>query len=208
MNTNDRPPRRRPGPATAIPWLIATVLAVALLHPAAAAQPTETFADLKQDAEGYWKIGWEHLASFTFEPQRNAADAILPPYGREAAGLVMPGSYQEPELPTEPGLCGPIPAQVRALDGRRVRISGYMLPLRTENGLVKECLLLRSPTMCCFGTRPALNEWVVVKMKGDGVASLMDVPITFYGRLHVGEMFNHDMFEGIYELVSDKLTTD
>jgi hypothetical protein len=167
---------------------------------------TEMFPDLQQDEAGYWRVDFKHLASFPFGRHK------LPPmdapvtFGRPRVGLLVPDDSGEVEMPTRPGESGTIPAQVRALDGKPVRISGYMLPVRIEGGRVKECLLLRSQMMCCYGRRPELNEWVIVRLQGDGVPSMMDTPVSFYGTLHVGEKFENQIFEGLYELEGEKMS--
>jgi hypothetical protein len=168
--------------------------------------PPENFPELKQDAVGNWLVGFQHLASFSFGRHKVDYENPLRAFGRQKFGLLKPDDSDGVEMPTEPGQSGTIPASVLALDGKRVRISGYMLPIKLENGLVKECLLLRSQMMCCYGRRPELNEWVVVKMKGNGVPSTMDTPLSFYGTLHVGEIFENHTFEGLYELDGEKVT--
>jgi hypothetical protein len=50
-----------------------------------------------------------------------------------------------------------------------------------------------------------LNEWVVVKMVGKGVKPLMDIPITFEGRLRVGEMYENGYLTGVYLLEGDRM---
>ena len=154
------------------------------LHPPAAkpAAPVE-FPELKRRADGYWDVTFGHLASFPF---------ALPEEG--AAGVPPPEN--------------PIPAAVRALDGQRVRLGGYMLPVRMEQGRVQEFLLIRSPMVCCFGSTPAPNEWVVVKMAGPGVAQQMDLPLHFYGTLHVGEIRESGVFEGLYRLDCEKVSAE
>ncbi|MEI7567318.1 MAG: hypothetical protein WCJ10_05735, partial [Opitutaceae bacterium] len=76
---------------------------------------------------------------------------------------------------------------------------------RMEGGLVKELLLVKDPMMCCYGVMPKINEWVVVKMIGAGVKPLMDVPITFEGKLRVGEMYENGYLTGVYLLEGEKL---
>ena len=78
-------------------------------------------------------------------------------------------------------------------------------PMRMEGGLVKELLLVKDPMMCCYGVMPKINEWVVVKMIGAGVKPLMDVPITFEGKLRVGEMYENGYLTGVYLLEGEKL---
>jgi hypothetical protein len=58
--------------------------------------------------------------------------------------------------------------------------------------------------MCCYGTVPNMNEWIVVKMK-NGVRPLMDVPVSFYGKLQVGAMFENGYPTGIYLLEGERM---
>ena len=79
-----------------------------------------------------------------------------------------------------------------------------MLPVKTDKGLVTEFLLMKDPMMCCYGIMPKINEWVVVKMVGSGVAPLMDVPIGFEGKLQVGELYDNGYLTGLYLLEGEK----
>jgi hypothetical protein len=49
-----------------------------------------------------------------------------------------------------------------------------------------------------------MNEWVVVKMK-KGVQPLMDLPVSFYGELKVGAMFENGYMTGLYELEAERM---
>lgn len=74
------------------------------------------------------------------------------------------------------------PADFAALDGARVTITGYMLPLAFEGGRTREFMLMRSQAACCYGLTPKANEFVLVKTAADdGVALLQDVPASFTG---------------------------
>lgn len=59
--------------------------------------------------------------------------------------------------------------------------------------------------MCCYGAVPRINDWVSVKMKKGGVKSIMDQPVTIYGKLHVGEMLENGYLVGIYEMDGVKM---
>lgn len=98
-----------------------------------------------------------------------------------------------------------IPAPIKALDQKKVAVTGFMLPTKMDKGLVKEFLLVKDPMMCCYGQMPRINEWVVVKMVGAGVKPLMDLPITFEGKLRVGEMFENGYLTGVYLLEGDRM---
>jgi hypothetical protein len=133
---------------------------------------------------GYLKLGFEHLASYPFEP---------PPFDPTATPDVKPPTGEEQ-----------IPATVKAWNGKKVALTGYMVPVKMDKGLVTEFLLMRNTMACCFGTVPAMNEWVVVKMR-KGVQPMMDVPVEFFGELKVGAMFESGYMTGLYELDGEKM---
>jgi len=127
--------------------------------------------------DGYENVGFDRLAAFDYTPPET-----------------------ETAKPTDQ-----IPAPIKALDQRKVAVTGFMLPTKMEKGLVKEFLLVKDAMMCCYGVMPKVNEWIVVKMNGAGVKPLMDLPITFEGRLRVGEMFENGYLTGLYLLEGDRL---
>jgi len=59
--------------------------------------------------------------------------------------------------------------------------------------------------MCCFGTVPKINEWINIRMAGDGVQPIMDQAITLMGQLKVGEVLENDYLVGIYEMEGDRM---
>lgn len=181
-------PKAKEAPAVAPAPSAAAPVAPNLVSPskpvlALASKSGLTPPPVEQGPDGYWRISFLNLASFDF---------VAPP----------------PDAPPAPGSLKDIPENIRTLDGRRVLLSGYMLPIRLENGLVTECLLVRSPMMCCYGVVPAPNEWVVVKMKGAGVGVMMDTPVKFYGTLRVGGVYEDKTFAGIYQLDGEKVSAN
>jgi len=108
-------------------------------------------------------------------------------------------------LTSVPYLSRPIPDSIKSLENHEVAIKGFMLPLKLENGRVRESLLMRSRSFCCFGIPLQPNEWVHVRMKGEGVKSIMDVPLTVYGTLHVGEVVKNGQLSSIYPLDGEKM---
>ena len=97
-----------------------------------------------------------------------------------------------------------IPAKVREYNDKKVLVTGFMLPVKMNAGLVTEFLLVKDPMMCCYGVMPKVNEWVVVKMVGKGVPPLMDVPITFEGIMQVGQLYEGGYLTGLYLLKGEK----
>lgn len=137
-------------------------------------------------ADGYEVVGFDRLASYEYTP---------PDYDAAAT----------PETPPPTAKVDQIPAAIKALDQRKVTVTGFMLPVKMEGGLVKEFLLVKDAMMCCYGVMPKLNEWIVVKMVGKGVKPLMDTPISFEGKLLVGEMYETGYLTGLYLLEGERL---
>lgn len=161
------------------------VLALASLVVASALRAAEAPAKAAAKGGDYETVGFDRLASFEF---------TAPAYDQAA-----PAANPPPKGPDQ------IPGKIRELDGRKVSVTGFMLPVRMEDGLVKEFLLVKDPMMCCYGIMPRINEWVVVRMTGKGVAPLMDVPVSFLGTLRIGEMYENGYLTGIYLLEGERM---
>ena len=148
------------------------------------------------------------------QPIVEARDALLPEVidGYEGVSFDKLASFAY-EVPLDPvtnkvelaKLNAQIPARIKSLDKKPVAIRGFMLPLKVENGLVTELLIMRDQSMCCFGTVPKINEWINIRMAGDGVQPIMDQSITLMGQLKVGEVLENDYLVGIYEMEGDKM---
>ncbi len=131
---------------------------------------------------GCEKLGFETLSGFLFEVTKEMADGSF--------NLAAASSATRKN----------IPAAVEAWDNRLVAIRGFLLPLKMNNGLAIEFLLLRNQNMCCFGSVPKINEWICVEPKGEGVKPIMDQPITVMGKLRVGEIRENGYLVGIYKM--------
>ncbi len=118
--------------------------------------------------------------------------------------------YDIPDGPVDTNAIGSapsskIPESVRSLDDKFVSLRGFMLPLKVEKGLVTELLIMRDQSMCCYGTVPRINEWVSVKMVGEGVKPVMDQAVTLFGKLKVGEMYENGYLVGIYAMDGERM---
>jgi len=80
-----------------------------------------------------------------------------------------------------------IPAAIHAYDGKKIVLTGYMLPLTMDNGKAKKFVLMKDTNTCCFGGTPKMNDYVVCEMTGDGVESIQDIPVQLTGTIHVQE---------------------
>ena len=127
-------------------------------------------------------LDFARLSSFPFEVTRKMAD------GSQDMAAAMEATRSK------------IPKAVQDLDYRFVAIRGFLLPLRMNNGLTIEFLLLRNQNMCCFGSVPKANEWICVQAAGEGVKPIMDQPVTIMGKLRVGEIRENGYLVGIYRM--------
>lgn len=146
-------------------------------------QPVEELPPLPEEIDGYKTVTFDKLASFAYE-------VPLDPVTNKV------------ELAK---LNSQIPDGIKKFNEKPVAIRGFMLPLKVENGKVTELLIMRDQSMCCFGTVPKINEWISIKMEGDGVEPIMDQAVTLMGQLKVGEVMENDYLVGIYEMLGDKM---
>ncbi len=56
------------------------------------------------------------------------------------------------------------PPDVKALDGQKVFLKGYIYPTKQMTGL-KSFLLVKDNAQCCFGGNPALTDMIMVDME-------------------------------------------
>ena len=100
-----------------------------------------------------------------------------------------------------------IPDNVKQIDGKEVAITGFMLPIDVDKGKVQRFLLLKSTMSCCFGIAPRINEVIYVESsKKQKIQTVMDMPITVFGKLSVGQQFREDlMLMGVYQLALDEV---
>ena len=59
--------------------------------------------------------------------------------------------------------------------------------------------------MCCYGTTPRINDWVSVRMKNKGVRPTMDMPVTLFGTMRIGEMRENGYLVGIYSMDGEEM---
>ena len=154
--------------------------------PPAPTKSTGTMPATPPDMEnGYARLGFDRLAGYHF---------VAPEFDPKA----------KPDAAT-PVVMGQVPDVIKKFDGQKAIVTGFMLPVKMEAGLVTEFLLVSSPMMCCYGNVPNMNEWVVVRA-AKGVKPLMDVPINCYGKLHVQAQYDNGYLTGLYLLDGERYT--
>jgi hypothetical protein len=129
--------------------------------------------------DGYLDISFERLSNYRYE-------------------------YPDPDDPNPPK--DQIPEAIRSLDGKKVAVRGFMLPVKQVKGRVVEFLLMKDQSACCFGVMPEMNEWIhVICPPGKTAPMVWDIPTTVFGTLEVGEVYEKKMLMSIYRMKFDKL---
>ncbi len=83
-------------------------------------------------------------------------------------------------------ITGKAPETLSALNGKIVRIPGFMVPLEDNQKAVVEFLLVPSPQACIHVPPPPPNQMVLVHMEeGKGTEAAVG-PIWIYGELSIG----------------------
>jgi len=172
----------------------------AAAKPAATAKPEV----IKSGGQEYSQVTFDQLASFEYEMPDEFSEVDAP--SEDASEEAEPNETTEaPAAKTATEEKDQIPANVRKFNNTRVALEGFMLPLKVEDSLVTEMLIMRDQSMCCFGSVPKINEWVSIRMTGKGVKPVMDEPVTIYGKLKVGEIRENGYLVGIYEMDGDRM---
>ena len=73
--------------------------------------------------------------------------------------------------------------ELMALDGKQVRIPGFMVPLEDNSKTVTEFLLVPSPQACIHVPPPPPNQMVLIEMNPEAKAKVEFGPIWIYGKL-------------------------
>jgi hypothetical protein len=114
--------------------------------------------------------------------------------------------YKQPVMfgNVEGGPPDQIPAPVRALDGQRISLTGFMAAYDLKQGRVRKFMLMRDRRFCCYGAQLTPIDWVDVHLDGDlTVEAIQDVPTTVTGVMHVEESVENRWVTRIYRLVAD-----
>lgn len=92
------------------------------------------------------------------------------------------------------------PPRITALDARRVRITGFILPTRNRNGQVREFLLLANHLTCCYGREPRFCDYILARTEGEVGPLVMDRPVSVEGTLHVGDVYTNGSWAALYSM--------
>lgn len=125
--------------------------------------------------------------------------------------LMLPDYIAPAVLTDEQGETRPVdevfPEEIAALDGQRVALEGFMMPLEFSANKVIAFVLSPYPPGCCFGGMPMLDEWVdVVYTDDEGVEYFAYRVVRVTGELEVGEVLDDwGYVSSLYRMQTDKV---
>ncbi len=76
--------------------------------------------------------------------------------------------------------------KIKALDGKRIKIRGYILPGFQQNG-IKQFVLVRDNMECCFGPGAMLHDCILVEMVPPAETSFTVRPVSIDGKFTIHE---------------------
>jgi hypothetical protein len=114
-----------------------------------------------------------------------------------------PGERPDPELAPK----SRIPDDVKALNGKKVSLNGFMMPIDQAPEGSREFVLNGNFDMCGFGGPVSINQWVVVKYMGSGRVPYTHLPMTVFGELEVGEEHRDGQLFSIYRMKAKAAST-
>jgi hypothetical protein len=82
-------------------------------------------------------------------------------------------------------------AEIKALDGKRIKIRGYIRPSFKQTGIEK-FILVRDNQECCFGPGAMLYDCMIVSLNKDAATEFTTRPITVEGEFYLKEFEGPD----------------
>jgi hypothetical protein len=137
------------------------------------------------DGQEMFAIGFDRLAAF---------DYVVTDAGTGASEEEIEAAKKNDQ----------IPGWVRVYDGKRVALTGFLMPLKLEGGLTSKFIMMRDITTCCYGNVPNMNEYVIVTMTGPGVKPIQDVPVVLTGVFRIAEKYENGYLSSIFQMDGEK----
>ena len=151
------------------------------LSKAAGRSHAQSLESRKPNAQGYIEVSFDELASYKYEISYD--DMVKRNFKSEQ-----------------------IPNGIKALNGKKVMVEGYMVPTDGEGSKVSNFILLQNTMSCCFGVPPPANGWIDAAMIEDRHTKYYsDEIVQIYGTLEVGEVFDPEKGLSIYRMQVEKL---
>ena len=92
------------------------------------------------------------------------------------------------------------PKWLKELEGKRVRVRGFMYPPFEETGL-KAFVLARDNQICCFGRNPKVYDLVEISMRrGETANYIQNRPFDVVGVFHIDPIADEGELFGLYRI--------
>jgi hypothetical protein len=94
---------------------------------------------------------------------------------------------------------------IKGLDGKPIRIRGFILPTAQKRGL-KQFVLVRDNQECCFGPGAALFDCILVEMQAGKTAEFSIRPVAVSGKFQIREFQGPDgVHLAIYQIEGESV---
>lgn len=154
-----------------------------------APDPEEARIPDRPDADGYLRVPIPYLAGFEWDKPERAG--VFEMKQKQA-----PRSYRMD-----------VPEKLAALDGKKVAVEGFMIPLDASMEGIRRFAMVPSRAACCWGVKPDVDEWVIADMGAERRATMYkDMRVTAYGTLRVRPETDEDgWLVGVFSMECDRL---
>lgn len=157
-----------------------------------------------------WPQNQPKLGAAALKFNRNNIDYQVVSFESLYFGYMPPVDVEHPDGNITKGTKKPmpIPKEIAALNGKKVAIKGFVIPLANSEGQrIKEFLFADELVSCLFCAMLNYDQWMVgttVDSKGFNIKDdQFEDPITIYGTLEIGPKFEDGEFTGIYRIKAD-----
>jgi len=99
-------------------------------------------------------------------------------------------------------ISGTAPEVLQAVDGKLVRVAGFIVPLEDSQKSVSEFLLVPSPQACIHVPPPPPNQIIHVKMSPGAGTKMNYGPVWVKGRLRITEV-SHAYGKASFDMVGE-----
>lgn len=100
-----------------------------------------------------------------------------------------------------------IPKEIMALNGKKVAIKGFVIPLANSGKNINEFLFADELVTCMFCAMMGYDQWMLGSVVDPKGVHLKDdeyeEPITIYGTLEVGPDYQNGHFTSLYRFKAD-----
>ncbi len=146
----------------------------------------------------------DHRGASVLRVEKNKVSYEVVPFSFLQFGYKPPFDVENPDGTVTKAADKPMsfPETIKALDGAKVAITGFVLPLESDEENVKTFLLAGELVTCLFCQGLSMDQWLFAQVNNPKGIRIKDeqfeMPWTIYGTLHVGEEYKEGQLINIY----------